>query len=156
MLSCSVISDSLQPRGLQPTRLLCPWGFSRQKYWSGLPCPPLGDLPNPGIKPRSPALQANSLPAEPPGKHNLDEQHSIQWQMHYFDIVHDFHPCSHASMAWSTVKQQKNVEWDVLLQVIFPYLQDKVVEKLVLGNGLCNKSDGVTLPHNTREPVAVF
>ena len=35
---------------------------------SGLPCPPPGDLPNPGIKPRSPALQADSLPAEPPGK----------------------------------------------------------------------------------------
>ena len=35
-------------------------GFSRQKYWNGLPCPPPGDLPNPGIKPRSPALQANS------------------------------------------------------------------------------------------------
>ena len=37
-------------------------GFSRQEYWSGLPCPPLGDLPNPGIKPTSPALQADSLP----------------------------------------------------------------------------------------------
>ena len=57
------------PHGLQHTRLLCPWGFSRQEYQSGLPCPPLGDLPNPGIKPRSPALQADSLPAEPPGKH---------------------------------------------------------------------------------------
>ena len=33
------------------TRLLCPWGFSKQEYWSGLPCPPLGDLPNQGIKP---------------------------------------------------------------------------------------------------------
>ena len=43
-------------------------GFSRQEYWSGLACPPPGDLPNPGIKPRSPALQADSLPAEPPGK----------------------------------------------------------------------------------------
>ena len=43
-------------------------GFSRQEYWSGLPCPPPGDLPNPGIKPRSPALQADSLPAEPQGK----------------------------------------------------------------------------------------
>ena len=42
--------------------------FSRQEYWSGLPCLPPGDLPNPGIKPRSPALQADSLPAEPPGK----------------------------------------------------------------------------------------
>ena len=40
-------------------------GFSRQEYWSGLPFPSPGDLPNPGIEPRSPALQANSLPAEP-------------------------------------------------------------------------------------------
>ena len=43
-------------------------GFSRRKYWSGLPHPPPGDLPNPGIEPRSPALQAHSLPAEPQGK----------------------------------------------------------------------------------------
>ena len=39
-LSPSVISDSLQPRGLQPARLLCAWGFSRQEHWCGLPCPP--------------------------------------------------------------------------------------------------------------------
>ena len=37
----------------KPPRLLCLWGSSRQKYWSGLPCPPPGDLPNPGIKPSS-------------------------------------------------------------------------------------------------------
>ena len=43
-------------------------GLSRQEYWSGLPCPPPGDLPNPGIKPGSPALQMDSLPAELPGK----------------------------------------------------------------------------------------
>ena len=42
--------------------------FSRQEYWSGLPCTPPGDLPNPGINPGPPALQADSLPAEPPGK----------------------------------------------------------------------------------------
>ena len=42
--------------------------FFRQEYWSGLPCPPLGDLPNPEIKARSPALQEDSLPAEPQGK----------------------------------------------------------------------------------------
>ena len=40
-------------------------GFSRQEYWSGLPFPSPEDLPNPGIKPRSPALQADSLPTEP-------------------------------------------------------------------------------------------
>ena len=43
-------------------------GLSRQEYWSGLPCPPPGYLFNPGIKPRSPALQADSLLFEPPVK----------------------------------------------------------------------------------------
>ena len=56
----SVLSDSLQPYVcLYPTRLLSPWWFSRQEYWSGSPCPPPGDLPDPGIKPEfltSPAL----------------------------------------------------------------------------------------------------
>ena len=42
--------------------------FSRPEYWSGLPFPSPGDLLNPGIKPRSPTLQADSLPSEPPGK----------------------------------------------------------------------------------------
>ena len=51
-------------------------GFSRQEHHGGLPCPPLGDLPNPGIESlfpeRPPALQVDSLPAEPPGKPNKD------------------------------------------------------------------------------------
>ena len=42
--------------------------FSRQVYWSGLPFPSPGDLPDPGIEPRSLTLKANSLPFEPPGK----------------------------------------------------------------------------------------
>ena len=41
-------------------------GFPRQEYWSGLPFPPPGDLPNPGIEPESPSLQADSSPTEPP------------------------------------------------------------------------------------------
>ena len=48
-------------------------GFSRQEYWSGLPHPPSGDLPDPGIKPSypvAPALQLNSLPLASPGKHS--------------------------------------------------------------------------------------
>ena len=51
----SVMSDSLP----EPARLLCPWGFSRQECWSELPCPPPGDLPNPGMEPRSPTLQVD-------------------------------------------------------------------------------------------------
>ena len=43
-------------------------GFSRQEYWSGLPFPSPGDLPDPGTEPMSPALQADALTSEPPGK----------------------------------------------------------------------------------------
>ena len=43
-------------------------GFSRQEYWSGLPFLSPGDLPHPGIEPRSPTLKADALPSEPPGK----------------------------------------------------------------------------------------
>ena len=48
--------------------------FSRQEYWSGLPFPSPGDLPDPAIKPGSPALQADALPSEPPGKPNRDQE----------------------------------------------------------------------------------
>ena len=41
-------------------------GFSRQEYWSGVPFPSPGDLPDPGIEPKSPAMQADALPSEPP------------------------------------------------------------------------------------------
>ena len=50
--------------GLQSTKLLCSWGFSRQEYLSGLQFPSPRDLPYPGIEPRSPAFQADSLPSE--------------------------------------------------------------------------------------------
>ena len=63
--SCLTLCD---PMDCSPTRLLCPWGFSRQEYLSKLPCPPPEDLPNPGIEPRSPALQVDSLSSESPGK----------------------------------------------------------------------------------------
>ena len=43
-------------------------GFSKQEYWSGLPCPPAGGLPDPNIEPRSPTLQADSLPSKPSRK----------------------------------------------------------------------------------------
>ena len=49
-------------------------GFSRQGYYSGLPFPSPGDLPNPGIEPVSPALQADSLPTELPGSSLITEQ----------------------------------------------------------------------------------
>ena len=67
MLSRSVTFDSVTPWTVAHQVPLSV-GFSRQEYWSGLLCPPPGDLPNPGIGPKSPALQVDSLPSEPPGK----------------------------------------------------------------------------------------
>ena len=64
--SCPTLCDPVTVARQAPLSL----GFSRQEYWSGLPCLPPGDLPNPEIKPRSPTLQADSLPSEPPGKPN--------------------------------------------------------------------------------------
>ena len=65
VLSCSVLSNSAIPVDCSPPDSLCPWGFSRQEYWSGLLCPPAGDLPNPGIEPRSLALQVDSHQGSP-------------------------------------------------------------------------------------------
>ena len=62
--------------------------LSRQECWSKLPWPPPGDLPNPGIKPRSPVLQADSLISEPPGDPHLD---CIQCQYAGCDILLQFY-----------------------------------------------------------------
>ena len=55
-----------------------PMEFSRQEYWSGLPFPSPGDLPNPGIEPGSPTLQADALPSEPPGKPTSKDQMNLK------------------------------------------------------------------------------
>ena len=64
-------------------------GFSRQEYWSGLPFPSPGDLPNPGIKPRSPALQADALTSEPPGKPSWTEEPGILQFIESQRVGHD-------------------------------------------------------------------
>ena len=63
-LSCLTLCDCVDVAYQAPLSM----GFSRQEYWSGLPFPSPGDLPNPGIEPGSPALQTDALPSEPPGK----------------------------------------------------------------------------------------
>ena len=55
--------------------------FSRQEYWNGLPFPSPGDLPDPGTEPRSPALQADSLPSEPPRK-NCFKSRAVSFPLH--------------------------------------------------------------------------
>ena len=60
-------------------------GFSKQEYWSGLLCPPPGDLPDLGIEPvspGSPAFHADSLPTEPPGKPNVNYKWKLLFGIH--------------------------------------------------------------------------
>ena len=54
-------------------------GFSKQEYWSGLPFPSPGDLPDPGIEPGSPSFQADAVTSEPPGKPN-----SLAFSLQFF------------------------------------------------------------------------
>ena len=63
---CVLSHVSLQPHGLFACQAPLSMGFSRQKYWSGLPCLPPGDLPNPGIEPTSPAPPGRFTTTEPP------------------------------------------------------------------------------------------
>ena len=69
-VSCSVWTILCDPIDCSPPGSSA-HGFSRQEYWNGLPFLPPGDLPYPEIEPRYPALQADSLPSEPPGKPTL-------------------------------------------------------------------------------------
>ena len=62
------IWGSAMSNSMRPHQVPLFMEFSRQEYWSGLPCPPPGDLPNSSIEPRSPALHVDSLPSEPSGK----------------------------------------------------------------------------------------
>ena len=68
-------------------------GLSRQEYWSGLPFPCSGDLPDPGIKPRSPALQADALTSEPPGKHHWKAlENSMNALQPIMNLKHEIFP----------------------------------------------------------------
>ena len=79
MANLESLKDKVKVKSLSHVQLfVTPWtivyqaspsmGFSWQGYWSGFPLPSPGDLPNPGIEPRSPTLQADALHSEPPGK----------------------------------------------------------------------------------------
>ena len=116
-LSHSVMS-TLRPHGLEPAGLLCPWGFSRPKYWNRLPCLSPGDFSNPGIELRSPALQADSLPSEPPGKPKNTEvgslpllqgifptqesnQGLLPWKQILYQLCYQGNPAKPIIPAWS-------------------------------------------------------
>ena len=78
--SCQILCDSWTVAHQAPLSI----EFSRQEYWSGLPFPSSGDLPDPGIEARSPALQVDSLPSEPPGKSQALSKKNVAWWMYWW------------------------------------------------------------------------
>ena len=92
MLSRSVMSNSLQPQTLIAHQALLSMKFFREQYWSGLPIPPPGDLPDPGIKPASSALAGRFFTTELPGRflqtYNYNQIHECfrEWKGGNFKV----------------------------------------------------------------------
>ena len=95
-------------------------GFSRQEYWSGLPFPSPGDLPNPGIEPGSPTLQADTLPSEPPGKLMLRESShkktNTAW-IHLHEISKIIKFIETESRMWGEEKNEKIYLMHIAFQI---------------------------------------
>ena len=93
------------PREIYPAKLLCPWGFSRQEYWSGLPCPPPGNFPHPGTELASltsPALASRFFTTKATWEaHNkyIDTCISIWWWWFSHQVVSD------SVIPWTVARQ---------------------------------------------------
>ena len=90
-------------------------GFSRQEYWSGLPCLPPGDLLNPGIEPGSPTLQIDSLPSEPPGKPSFPP--SLLKNIEYNSLCYTVGPC-YLCILYKGALKFTRTEFQVLFYII--------------------------------------
>ena len=100
-----------------------PMGFSRQEYWSELPFPSPGDLPNPGIQPGPPELQVNCLPSEPPGKPGN--------QRLYVDKSGLFCPLELLVITLSLLKISKNIFFFHLYLFRFPEIAIRCLPHIV-------------------------
>ena len=108
VLSHSVVSNSATPWTVAHQAPLS-MGISSPDYWSGLPCPPPGDLPNPGIEPRSRALQMYSLPSEPPG--NILYMHAFMLSCVSRPTLRDPIDCSLPGSSAHRILQARILEW---------------------------------------------
>ena len=88
LLACRITYNSLQPLWTVAHQAPVSMGFPRQEYWSRLPFPSPRDLPNPGMEPVSPTLQADSLPLS-----HLRSQSTTYWSVTHFTKL-DFHKCN--------------------------------------------------------------
>ena len=99
--------------------------LSRQEYWSGLPFPSPGDVPNPGIKPGSPALQADSLPYIHRHTHTHTHTYMLFWILFHYEsgscsVVSDFLQPHGLYRPWNSPGQNTGMGSRSLLPGIFP------------------------------------
>ena len=111
-------------------------GFSRQEYWSGLPCPSPGDLPYPGIEPRSPTLQVDSLVSEPPGKSRFHRQLLIANVIMTLSIIINMWAYISYLNMWMQCKLTSKSFFQILLLCL---------EDMRCQNKLCARADGRAL-----------
>ena len=114
--ACMVVSNSATPWTVAyqaPPSM----GFSRQEYWSGLLFPSPGDLPDPGIEPTSPTLQADTLPSEPPGKFSLLERKLLKSSLNQentfvdeINIRYSIASIGYKSSTWKLEKGQWGIQ----------------------------------------------
>ena len=123
---------TLRPHALQPARLLCPWVFSRQEYWSGLLCLPPGDLPNPGIESRFPTLQADSSPTEPLGKPMSTGVGSLSLLQGIFPTQESNQGLLHCRRILSQVSYQEALTFSIEPQKWFPRHFKKTCQLCIL------------------------
>ena len=126
--SGSLMSNSLWPHGLYHTRLLCPRGFSRQKYWSGLPFPAPGDLSNPGTEPASLCVlhwEMCSLPLASPGK----PLYMLTPPLHLWNSSAELWEAVPQAIALSKVPNKTHFP---LLRSVFFFTWDNTYSKLIL------------------------
>ena len=88
-------------------------GFSRQEYWNGLSFPAPGDLPDPGVEPRSPALRADSSPAEPQGRVSMCGGVCV-WVVRLCLTLCDPLDCSPPGFSVHGIPQVRTLEWVVI------------------------------------------
>ena len=88
VLSCSVMSDSLSPFGLITHQAPLSMGFFRQEYWSGCHFPPLGDLPDPRIEPKSPVSPALQVTSHGESNHTGSARFRLFWSIWHHDSVY--------------------------------------------------------------------
>ena len=107
-------------------------GFSRQEYWSGLPCPPPGDLPDSGIEPASPAVQVGSLPAEPLWKplniSVVQGKHTGRcWEQRIWPVSH---MSDKATSCWMRLQPEiHGKEWRINIFSVFRFLLEVWIQR---------------------------